>query len=428
MSVVIDYRDAGPCRKQLTIEVPAPAVDAELGRVERELIKTVRIRGFRRGKVPASLVRQRFRDEIDQRVKERLVPRYWRQAQAEKSLDPLLPPEISELKLEAGSPMTFVAEVEVRPEITLDLDQPFDLPAGDVEPTDAEIEEALDDLRRHHATWRPVDRPAARGDRVIGAIRRQGADGDTEEEPQRLEVEVGGERVWEELTLALTGLSAGQTGEFTRPAADGEGEPQRFRVEVEAVEERELPELDDDFAARLGDFEDVAALRRAVAESLRQRKREELDEKRRQALLAELRRRHPLELPQRLIDREAENMMTEYASHLARQGVDVQSFDWQALGEQLRPGAEQRVHDRLLLDAAADQLGVEVDEKAFEGLLRSIAAQQQKSPLVLRQELAESGRLESLRARLRRERTLRRLLGEDQDADEPQPAEAAAEP
>ena len=120
MSVVVSQEDVGPCRKQLTVEVPAPAVEAETQRVLREIGNRVKVPGFRKGKVPADLVRRRFAKDIEQEVKDRLLPRYWRQAQAEASLEPLLPPEVGEVTdLKPGEPLTFVATVETRPVIEL---------------------------------------------------------------------------------------------------------------------------------------------------------------------------------------------------------------------------------------------------------------------------------------------------------------------
>src|SRR6185436_16127634 len=119
MSVVLSVEDVGPCRKQLKIEVPGPAVAAETERVIGEYRKRARLPGFRPGKVPSNIVRQRFKREIEQDVMERLVPRYWHQAEAEQKLDPLLPPELGDVDLALGESMTFTATVETRPEIAL---------------------------------------------------------------------------------------------------------------------------------------------------------------------------------------------------------------------------------------------------------------------------------------------------------------------
>ena len=178
-------------------------------------------------------------------------------------------------------------------------------------------------------------------------------------------VEVGDPQVWEELSLAVSGLSAGQETTFERrhehPAAGEGGAPevheQKFRVKVDEVKERDLPPLDDAFAAKVNpEFATFEALREAVVVRLRQQKDEQRREARHQALLNQLRDRHPIDLPQGVVRREVEGMVQEYAENLARRGVDVEKahIDWGRVGEEMAPMAEKRVHARLLLDAIAD--------------------------------------------------------------------------
>jgi len=417
MSVVIGFEDAGPWRKKVTVEVPQPAVDAEIGRVVQDLARSIRLPGFRRGKVPAALVLKRFPDEIEHRLAERLVPRYWHQAEAEKNLDPLTPPRFEDVHIEKGQPMTFVAVVETRPEIELGPLDDFDLPAGSTEPGEDEIADAQRDLLRQHASWEPVERPAAIGDLVIARATEIAAEAPETTQPAAtpIQVELGGDGVDEELTLALTGLSAGQSTEITRHRGEGdEARDVRHRIEVQEVREQHLPELDDAFAARF-ELASADALREGIGERLRIRKRIELQQRREEALLKQLRERHPLELPTGLVDQETERLMRESATHLHAQGVDVEkaAIDWEQMARQLKPRAEARVHSRLLLDAVAKAKGLKLDEAEFERVLKRMAQQQNRSSLSIRQELSEGGRLQGLRADLLAQQTVRHLLGED---------------
>jgi len=440
MSVVIAIEEAGPCRQQLTIEVPAPAVEAELGRVVNEFRKEMDLPGFRRGKVPAQLIRQRFKQDIEKEVADRLVPRYWNQAQAEKDLDPLLPPRVEELKISAGEPMTFVATVETRPRIEVGSLADFDLPQEDPQPTEVEIEEAIDELRRQHSMWVPVERPAARGDLAVGSLQLD-AEGDAAgddaaaAEPSPFEVELGDERVWEELSLALTGLAAGQKATFDRRSGEAEeAEVASYRLEVTAVKERELPEIDEDLISKFGEFDDAAQWHQEVAERLGEQKAHALRNRRESALLEQLCQRHPLELPVGVVDQEVENQMRDYAENLSRQGVDLENaqLDWERMSEEFRTPSERRVHVRLVLDAVAEDQAVSIDEAEFEKLLGALAASQGQSAFALRQQLSENGRLEALRAQVRRDQTVRQLLGEvpeeDSEAAEGADAAPAADP
>lgn len=450
MSVVRTVEEIGPCRKELVIEVPAPAVDAETERVVRDYAKRVKIPGFRPGKVPPKVVRQRFRQEIDQEVVDRLVPRYWRQAEAEKELDPLTQPELAGVEdREEGGPLVFKAHVEVRPEIELGNIEDFDLPDVPAEPTDDEVGEALEELRRRAGDWVPVERAAAQGDLVSIGIREttpsddhgkaeeaEAAEGEEPAEPEMdpVDIEVGADGVWEELSLALTGRKEGQKGDFSRmDENDGEVKERSFQFEVRGVKVRELPDLDDELASQLGGFESLDELRTAVRDRLTAEKSAARREQREKALLDQLRERHPLALPVGVVEGEVQGMVRDYAEGLARQGVDLEhaQIDWKAMGEQARPMAEKRVHARLVLDAVSKELGVEVSEEELESALSQIARGQKASPAAVRRALDEDGRLAELQGQMRRSKTMRRLLGEEPEeadvAQEAAPEDATAD-
>lgn len=426
MSVVVSIEDVGACRKQLKVEVPAAAVAAEMRRVVDDYRRKARVSGFRKGKVPVELVRRRFGKEIEREVVDRLIPRYWRQAEAEQELDTLLPPSVEAVDFNAGESLTFTAVVETRPQVEIGPMDDVELPELAVDPTPDEIDEAIEDLRRQGADWVQAERPAARGDRVRGELEPLDAEGEAAARP--VDFEIGHEQIWEELSLAATGAAAGQQIELTR-RDQPDGPERRYRLRVEAVEERSLPELDDEFARRVGQFDDVAAMRDAVETRLRALKGEERMRRRERALLDELRRRHPLALPEGVVQQDVENALRAYAEQLANRGIDLEKadIDWQALAERERPQAEKRVHARLLLDAAAAQQGVEVSEAEFEQVLAQLARAEGRSAQAVRQALDGSGRLGDLRARLRRDKLLRRLLGEAAPEDDGDDSEEAAE-
>jgi len=434
MSVVLSIDEVGPCRRQLKVQVPEPAVEAETQRVVAEFRRRARLPGFRKGKVPAKVVQQRYQEEIRQEVLDRLLPRYWHQAQAEANLDPLLPPRLGAVDLEPGSSLTFNATVEVRPAIELRNLRDFDLPEGDPEPTEEEIGTALDDVRRSRADWKSVERPAARGDVVEAHVTDLGPDGEPEGEARPVRFEVGDARVWEELSLAVTGATPGREVEFSRRESADEGEgaaegptERRFRVLVDAVKEQELPPLDDELARQAGEFDGVEELRRAVADQLRRGKERELQRRREEALTAQLRERHPMQLPEWVVEEEIRALLTDYAEELSRQGLDVEQapINWDAIAEQARPQAERRVHTRLLLDAVAEAEGVRVDEDEFEATVAAMARAEGRSAPALRRQLDEAGKLGVLRSQLRRNRTLRHLIGE---LDEPPGGDAGDSP
>lgn len=446
MGVVVALQDVGPCRKELTIEVPAPAVEAETQRVTQEYSRQARVPGFRRGKVPAGVLRKRFRKEIEQEVLDRLLPRYWKQAEAEKALDLLVAPELGSVDFEEGKPLKFVATVEVRPEIAVSPERQFELPEAEVLAGDAEVDEVLDQMRTQVAPWKVVERSAVRGDRVRIRMRERFGDpapdsgGETDSvepaapqtQPEGDEVafEVGDPRVWDEITLALTGMAAGQRNTFSRqeptPPAEGPEEPaapapRHFDFEVLGVEERDLPPLDDALAKQLTGLETVDELRARLRERILADKRARLRRAREQALLGQLVDRHPLTLPERVVDQEVRNLLEDYASSFQRRGVDPNNagVNWGELARELRPQAERNVHARLVLDAVGTADGIEVTEPELESALRALGRAERKSPLQVRRALDEAGTLPNLRRQLLRDKTMRHLLGEPVEAPAP---------
>jgi trigger factor len=413
MSVVLNVEDVGPCKKQLKIEVPGPAVEAETARVTKEYLKRARIPGFRKGKVPENVVRRQFGPEIRQEVLERLVPRYWKQAVAEKGIEPLVAPEVREVHLHDGEPLTFLATVEVRPEIELRNYQDFALPNPPVEVSAEEVAGSIAELRRNHAHFHPVERAAAVGDRVRLEIAELGPEGPGAWNPA--EAVIGEPRYWEELSVAATGLAAGQSASFTRRERAGEEEVEKsYQIRVTEVATAHLPELDAEFLGHFGKFATVADLEADVARRIRSAKEQSARQQRESALLDQLTERHPLDLPEGVVHQETEDLLKDYAEGLVRQGVDLEKagIDWQRMGEEARPHAERRVKARLLLDAVADKEGIEVGEPEFEQALALLARTQGVSTHALRHRLDETGQLAGLRARMRRDKTVKRLLGE----------------
>lgn len=445
MSVVLNVEEIGPCRKELKIEIPAPAVDAETARVLGEFGRKASLPGFRKGKVPQSLVQRHFGDDIRREVVERLVPRYFRQAVAEKGIDPLLAPEVEMAPVQAGTGMTFLARVEVRPEIELRNYKDFSLPDPPVEATADEVKTAIADLRLRHAEWKSAARPAATGDRAKIELKPlidpvAAADesaGEVVVEAQTVDIEVGSQQIWEEISLAVAGLSVGQGSRFSRkePRApreereegdlrpDAPAEPlaeRTFEVRLVELTEPILPALDDTFAAHLGKFATVAELEADIARRISHAKRDDAMRQRETKMLDQLTERHPIPLPEGVVHREVDELLRDYAENLARRGVDLEGagLDWQRLGEQAKPQAERRVKARLLLDAISEQEKIEVGEEEFEQALALLARAQGIPTPALRQRLDEAGQLAGLRSQMRREKTVRRLLGESETAAE----------
>lgn len=439
MSVVVSRREVGVCRQEFEIEVPASEVDAEYLRVARDYRRRARIDGFRKGKAPLDLVRQRFGDSIGEDVSERLAPKYWQRASEEDGVHAMLPPSVAPVQAAPGQPLRFTVTVDVEPEVEIGDSRSFELPQPETEPSEAEVDELLEQVRLQRSTWVPVERAAARGDRVRGRIHRSAMPGyapeaaaeDDQDRDQddrgpathEIDLELGDERAWPELTDNLTGLSAGRKTDFERTETDEDVERQRgYEIEVEEVLERKLPDVDDDWASSLAaTIETVDDLRRQLGEQVRAQKTEQAGQQRTDALLDQLRERYPVTLPEAVVEREALQMARSYANNLARQGFDLerQQLPWEQLMEEIRPQAEKRAHSSFLLDRIARDDGVEATAQDLERALEIMARARNTNRGRLRRELERDGGLEMLRVELRRDRTVQTLLAANAPPEEP---------
>lgn len=439
MSVVVSRREVGVCRQEFEIEVPASEVDAEYLRVARDYRRRARIDGFRKGKAPLDLVRQRFAGSIGEDVSERLAPKYWQRASEEDGVHAMLPPSVAPVLAAPGQPLRFTVTVDVEPEVEIGDSRSFELPQPETEPSEAEVEELLEQVRLQRSTWVPVDRAAARGYRVRGRIHRSALPGyvpeaaaeDDQDRDQDergpathdIDLELGDERAWPELTDNLTGLSAGQRADFERTETDEDVERQRgYEIEVEEVLERKLPDVDDDWASSLAaTIETVDDLRRQLSEQVQAQKTEQAGQQRTDALLDQLRERYPVTLPEAVVEREALQMARSYANNLARQGFDLerQQLPWEQLMEEIRPQAEKRAHSSFLLDRIARDDGVEATAEDLERALEIMARARNTNRGRLRREMEREGGLEMLRVELRRDRTVQALLAANAPPEEP---------
>lgn len=435
MTLVVSRREVGLCRHEFDIEVPAEEVDAEHLRVARDYRRRARLDGFRKGKAPLDLIRQRFAEAIGEDVSERLAPKYWRLAREEEDVHSMLPPRVGPVEVVPGQPLRFTVTVDVEPDVDIGDDRSFELPAPEVEPTEAEVDEVLDQVRLERSTWVPVERSAARGDRVRGKVHRSAmpgfdAEADGEDHDQDhgdghgqdtrgpathdIDLELGDERAWPELTDNLTGLSAGQTATFERVEQEDSIERQRrYDIELHEVLERKLPEVDDDWASGLAaSIESVDDLRENLRQQVRARKAEAAGRQRTDALLEQLRERYPVELPEAVVEREAFQMAQSYANNLARQGVDLerQQLPWEQVMEEIRPQAGKRAHASFLLDRIAREDGIEPTREDLERALEIMARSRNTNRGKLRRELEREGGLEMLKIELRRDRTVQALL------------------
>jgi trigger factor len=408
------------CVREVKIEAPVEDVDKAFARVVREYKKYAKIPGFRAGKVPESVVRRRFAEQIKKDVVESLLPERFQAAIAAAGVVPVSQPQLTGLTLEEGKALDGAAVFEVVPAFSLDGYQDVTVPKPTVEATDEEFQQELKQLRESRATVEPIeeDRPLVDGDwaQISYNGEVQAAEGETAPPlaGQDALVEIGGAETLAAFTEALRGSKVGQElkVEVTYPADYTEnnlaGKTVAYTVEVKAIKKRNLPELNDEFATELGDYENLAALETRIREHLLATKQRQSEQETREALFAALNEKFPFPIPESLVQQQVDARLDRGLRALASQGMNpdmMRKLDFTRLRAAQRDSAIGEVKTSLLLDRIADAEGVSVSDEELDQEIYMASLQSREPVETLRARLTADGGLARIREQLRREKT-----------------------
>ncbi len=401
------------CKRRLAVEAPADVVQQEWERAYGRVQKAARLPGFRKGHVPRSLVKIHFADDVRREVVNHLIPDVYRQAVSEARLDPVNEPDIENLRLEEGAPLSFVAVVEVKPTIEVGEVKGVEVRHAPAPVTEAEVETALGELREQYAEFRSVDRAAKEGDLVVVdyTLRPEAHEPTTATGYHFI---IGAGTVIPEIDQAAAGMRAGEEREVAIRFADDHrmealrGKPGTASLKVSEVKEKILPALDDDFAKSTGEYDTLDALRAVVRTRLEARRAAEeargLEDKILDALLA----RHEFGVPDALVVRQVGHQVEHARERLRRQGVDPDRVPWDygKILAELKPAAERAVRRALLLEAIADRESIQPPDEDVDAEVEKIAQAAQRPVDQVRRMMEQSGDLEGLRHGLRERLTL----------------------
>jgi trigger factor len=325
-----DLETLNPTRVKLTVEVPFEELKPSLDAAYRKIGGQVSIPGFRKGKVPPRVIDQRFgRAVVLEEAVNEALPELYGRAVEENDVQVLGQPEVDVTELEDGQHLTFTAEVDVRPQFDLPDYEGLEVTVDDAEVTDAEVEEQVDGLRERFATLTGVDRAAADGDFVSMDLSAT-VDGQAVEEltAKGLSYQVGSGSLLDGLDEAVTGLSVGESKDFptTLVGGDHAGQEATVMVEVKSVKERELPELDDDFAQTASEFDSLEELRDDVRKRVGEMKAVQQGVQARDRVLEALLAKVDIPLPEGVIKAEIESRNHNLAHQLEGAGMSRDDF------------------------------------------------------------------------------------------------------
>src|SRR3984885_10957364 len=418
------------CTREVEIEVPAEEITRNYQAVTKRYKKMARIPGFRSGKVPESLIRGRFAEQIRQDVIEAVLPEHFRTAIAKQQLRPISQPQVTKIDLEDGKPLRFKAAFEVLPDFSIDGYQEVKVEKPSAELTDAEVDAELARIRDSRSTMAPVteERPLADGDfaqiSFTGSV--QPAEGEVSTEtPQPISgqdvmVQVGGPNTLDSFNAALRGATVGQQLKFevSYPPDFGEGQLAGKRVaydlEVKGIKKKIEPDLNDDFAKELGQYESLADFTQQLREHMANDKKRRVQNETTNRLLDALVNRFEFPIPESLVQQQIDVRLDRGLRALASQGrrtEDMRNLDFDRLRAAQRTSATAEVKGSLLLDRIADAENVHVPEEEVDGELQAISLQMREPVDALRARLTEDGSLARIRERLRREKMGALLYG-----------------
>jgi trigger factor len=409
-----EFQDVSETQKRITIEIPSDVVDKEIDRITKGYSKQARLPGFRPGKVPPSVIKQRFKDQILHDVMHALIPRAIEDTLTERGVEPVDTPNVKDVDLKEGQPLKFTAAFETVPPFdpgdltTISLRQP-----SNAVDTDA-VEQTLLRLRDRAARLEPVEgRAAADGDTLIADLDRTDASGETDHH-DAVPIELGASANPPGFDTNLIGLNAGDDKTFVvhfpedYAVKELAGTDVTYKIKVKELRHRVLPELDDEFAKDLGEFETLDALRERIEKDLTDEA--ELATKRevRNELLKQLAQRITFAVPQSLVEREIDRRLEEFGRRLMEQGVDPRqaNVDWAQFREAQRDPARDAVASALVLDEIARRESLVVGPEDIDKEIEQYASRSGRTPAAVRAQLEKDGGIPRLHAGLRREKAV----------------------
>ena len=423
-----DLETLNPTRVKLTVEVPFDELKPSLDAAYRKIGSQVTIPGFRKGKVPPRVIDQRFgREMVLEEAVNDALPKFYGDAVEANDVKVIGQPDVDVTELADGEHLTFTAEVDVRPEFDLPEYEGLEVTVDDADVTDAEVDEQVDGLRARFGTLTGVDRAVTDGDFLsIDLSATVGGEAVADLTAKGLSYQVGGGALLEGLDEAVIGLSAGETRDFTTTLVGGDhaGEEAVVTVEVKSVKERELPELDDDFAQTASEFDTLDELRADVRSRVENMKTVQQGVQARDRVLEKLLDSVDLPLPEGVVKAEIdarnhslahqlESAGMSKADFLAAEGQTEEEFDAELLKSTRDAMSAQFVLEKIV---EKEQLSVN-EQELTEHLVRT-AARYGMSPDQFVQQVVQAGQVPMLVSEVVRGKALALVLDKARITDE----------
>jgi trigger factor len=408
------------CKHELEITIPVDDVQKELDRVAESIQKKAHLPGFRPGKAPLSMIRRQFAGNIRQDVLDNLLGKFFRERAEAEQLQVVGTPNVSNIKWESDSePIVFKAEFEVAPVIELKEYTGITVPYRSPEVQDSEVEERIEEVRKQKAEYVNLDpRPAETGDvAVIDLVSVGGLEG----EPltaQGMQVELGAPETMAPFSENIVGMSPGDQKviqvEYPEEYAQERlaGKKVDFQVTLRLLQKKELPELNDEFAKDLGDFQSMEELRNTVRANILREREIAAQRVAKEAIIDRLIEIHDFPVPETYIDRQVDIYIDRFLSEQAERGRDPRKIqlDRKKVKEAMRDRAVREVKGSLLVDRIAEKEAIVTTQDEVDREVQRYAKQEREPAAAVRKRWQEDGTLGRIASAIRSEKTLNFLF------------------
>ena len=370
---------------KLVIESTAEEFEAGLNKAYNKDKNKISIPGFRKGKAPRKMIEQMYGAEVFyEDAANAIIPEAYATAAEESKLEIVSQPKISVVQLEKGKPFIFAAEVAVKPEVELGTYKGVEVEKADTEVTDADVEEELKKVQEQNSRTVTVeDRAVKDGDMTVidfegfvDGVAFEGGKG------ENYPLTIGSHSFIDNFEEQLIGMNIGEEKEInvTFPeeyhAEELKGKPATFKVSVKEIKEKQLPELDDDFAQDVSDFDTLAEYKEDLKKTISVRKENEAKAKKEDEAIAKIVETSKMDIPEAMINTQVNRMVEDFAQRLQQQGLSIdQYFQYTGMTadkivEEMKPEAVKRIQTRLVLEAVAKAEDIQVSDEEFDAELR----------------------------------------------------------
>jgi len=409
MNLQVTEKKSEGVERLLQIEVPADEVRRAEEKAVTRYATRARIPGFRPGKAPPAMIRQRFGEAIRAEAVDSLIQEAYKKVVADTEVKLAAQPHVHDVKFADGEPLTFELHLEVHPKVELPRTQGFRVTRTERPVTDESVQEQIDSMREHKATWSPVETKPAEQDMVTVELATAEDDGEIPE-GKEYRIILGAGQAIAGIEELIMGLEPGATAEQPVkwpddfPDETQRSKTKKVRVTLRDVKRKALPELDDSFAREIGDFESVDALRTVVRGDLEAEAKREADADVRQKLIDEIIGANPFDVPPSWVRQMVQAYMEAY------QVPEAEREQFQA---RFRSVAERQVRRDLIIDALAERENLASTEGELDDHVTELAARRGTDPGQLYASLQKAGRLKEIERSLTEDKVFTWLLAQN---------------